>query len=55
LHNQQKDKGEDTSKQQVVVPVGLDFDNNDYFYVSGVNILKSNKNKNVLKKSCNRR
>ncbi|MGH9982779.1 MAG: hypothetical protein ACRD8W_02340 [Nitrososphaeraceae archaeon] len=34
--------------QQDVVPVGFDFDG-EYFYVSGMNILKSTKFKNVLK------
>jgi pyridoxamine 5'-phosphate oxidase family protein len=38
----------DTSIQPDVVPVGFDFDG-DYFYVGGMNILKSTKYKNVLK------
>src|SRR5919197_2989938 len=36
------------SIQPDVVPVGFDFDG-EYFYVSGMNILKSTKYKNVLK------
>jgi pyridoxamine 5'-phosphate oxidase family protein len=39
---------EDRSMQPDVVPVGFDFDG-DYFYVGGMNILKSTKYKNVLK------
>ncbi len=39
---------EDRSIQPDVVPVGFDFDG-DYFYVGGMNILKSTKYKNVLK------
>ena len=41
---------EDSNKlmQPDVVPVGFDFDG-EYFYVSGMNILKSTKYKNVLK------
>jgi pyridoxamine 5'-phosphate oxidase family protein len=39
---------EDTSIQPDVVPVGFDFDG-EYFYVGGMNILKSTKYKNVLK------
>lgn len=35
------------SMQPDVVPVGFDFD--DYFYVGGMNILKSTKYRNVLK------
>jgi pyridoxamine 5'-phosphate oxidase family protein len=38
----------DRSIQPDVVPVGFDFDG-DYFYVGGMNILKSTKYKNVLK------
>jgi pyridoxamine 5'-phosphate oxidase family protein len=34
--------------QPDVVPVGFDFDG-DYFYVGGMNLLKSTKYKNVLK------
>jgi pyridoxamine 5'-phosphate oxidase family protein len=41
-------KEEDRSIQPDVVPVGFDFDG-DYFYVGGMNILKSTKYKNVLK------
>jgi pyridoxamine 5'-phosphate oxidase family protein len=37
----------DRSIQPDVVPVGFDFDG-DYFYVGGMNILKSTKYKNVL-------
>jgi pyridoxamine 5'-phosphate oxidase family protein len=45
-------KEEDGSIQPDVVPVGFDFDD-DYFYVGGMNLLKSTKYKNVLKnKSC---
>ena len=36
------------SIQPDVVPVGFDFDGN-YFYVGGMNILRSTKYKNVLK------
>src|SRR5438067_13535091 len=36
------------SLQPDVVPVGFDFDG-DYFYVGGMNILKSTKYKNILK------
>src|SRR6266704_6487140 len=36
------------SVQPDVVPVGFDFDG-QYFYVGGINILKSRKYKNVLK------
>jgi pyridoxamine 5'-phosphate oxidase family protein len=39
---------EERSVQPVVVPVGFDFDG-DYFYVGGMNILKSIKYKNILK------
>ena len=35
------------SVQPDVVPVGFDFDG-DYFYVGGINLLKSTKYKNVL-------
>lgn len=38
----------ESSVQPDVVPVGFDFDG-DYFYVGGLNILKSTKYKNVLK------
>src|ERR687888_155918 len=41
-------KEEDRSIQPDVVPVGFDFDG-DYFYVGGMNILKSTKYKNVMK------
>jgi pyridoxamine 5'-phosphate oxidase family protein len=34
--------------QPDIVPVGFDFDG-EYFYVGGINILKSRKYKNVLK------
>jgi pyridoxamine 5'-phosphate oxidase family protein len=44
----EEQQGEDTSIQPDVVPVGFDFDG-DYFYVCGMNILKSTKYKNVLK------
>jgi pyridoxamine 5'-phosphate oxidase family protein len=46
--SKEKQQGEDTSIQPDVVPVGFDFDG-DYFYVGGMNILKSTKYKNVLK------
>ena len=36
------------SNQPDVVPVGFDFDG-EYFYVGGINILKSTKYKNILK------
>ena len=36
------------SVQPDVVPVGFDFDG-EYFYIGGINILKSTKYKNVLK------
>ena len=39
---------EEGSIQPDVVPVGFDFDG-EYFYVGGMNILKSKKYKNVLK------
>src|SRR5918998_2414350 len=41
-------EGEEGSIQPDVVPVGFDFDG-DYFYVSGMNLLKSTKYKNVQK------
>jgi pyridoxamine 5'-phosphate oxidase family protein len=41
-------QGEDTSIQPDVVPVGFDFDD-DYFYIGGMNLVKSTKYKNVLK------
>lgn len=41
-------EGEEGSIQPDVVPVGFDFDG-DYFYVGGMNLLKSTKYKNVLK------
>jgi pyridoxamine 5'-phosphate oxidase family protein len=50
--SKEEGQGKDTSIQPDVVPVGFDFDG-DYFYVGGMNILKSTKYKNVLKnKSC---
>jgi len=42
------DSSSEESMQPDVVPVGFDFDD-DYFYVGGMNILKSTKYKNVLK------
>jgi pyridoxamine 5'-phosphate oxidase family protein len=39
---------EERSLQSDVVPVGFDFDG-EYFYVGGMNILKSTKYKNILK------
>lgn len=39
---------EERSIQPDVVPVGFDFDGN-YFYVGGINLLKSTKYRNVLK------
>lgn len=39
---------EERSIQPDVVPVGFDFDDN-YFYVGGMNLLKSTKYRNVLK------
>jgi pyridoxamine 5'-phosphate oxidase family protein len=41
---------EEGSIQPDVVPVGFDFDG-EYFYVSGMNLLKSTKYKNVQKNS----
>src|SRR5918996_74497 len=43
-----KEEGEQESIQPDVVPVGFDFDE-EYFYVGGMNILKSTKYKNILK------
>lgn len=43
-----EEQGEDGFIQPDVVPVGFDFDG-EYFYVGGMNILKSTKYKNVLK------
>jgi pyridoxamine 5'-phosphate oxidase family protein len=43
-----KQKEEQGSIKPDVVPVGFDFDG-DYLYVSGMNLLKSTKYKNVLK------
>ena len=43
-----KEEGEQGSIQPDVVPVGFDFDG-EYFYVGGMNIVKSKKYKNVLK------
>jgi pyridoxamine 5'-phosphate oxidase family protein len=43
-----KEEGEQGSIQPDVVPVGFDFDG-EYFYIGGMNILKSTKYKNVLK------
>jgi pyridoxamine 5'-phosphate oxidase family protein len=40
-------EGIDTTRD--VVPVGFDFDGKYFYYVSGINILKSTKYKNVLK------
>ena len=48
LSKQEEQQGEDTSIQPDVVPVGFDFDG-DYFYVGGMNLLKSTKYKNVLR------
>jgi pyridoxamine 5'-phosphate oxidase family protein len=45
---EKQQRGEHTTIQPDVVPVGFDFDG-DYFYVGGMNILKSTKYKNVLK------
>jgi pyridoxamine 5'-phosphate oxidase family protein len=42
------DSSSDESMQPDVVPIGFDFDDN-YFYVGGMNILKSTKYKNVIK------
>jgi pyridoxamine 5'-phosphate oxidase family protein len=44
----QSSEEEEVSIQPDVVPVGFDFDG-EYFYVGGMNILKSKKYKNVLK------
>jgi pyridoxamine 5'-phosphate oxidase family protein len=43
-----KSSEEEGSIQPDVVPVGFDFDG-EYFYVGGMNIIKSKKYKNVLK------
>lgn len=43
-----KEEEENGSIQPDVVPVGFDFDG-EYFYVGGMNIVKSKKYKNVLK------
>ncbi|MDQ3838447.1 MAG: PPOX class F420-dependent oxidoreductase [Thermoproteota archaeon] len=40
--------GDERSIQPDVVPVGFDFDGN-YFYIGGMNLLKSTKYRNVLK------
>jgi pyridoxamine 5'-phosphate oxidase family protein len=45
---EQEEEEESGSAQPDVVPVGFDFDG-EYFYVGGINILKSTKYKNVLK------
>jgi len=43
-------KSADETSQPDVVPVGFDFDGK-YFYIGGMNILKSTKYKNILKNS----
>jgi pyridoxamine 5'-phosphate oxidase family protein len=43
-----KEEAENGSLQPDVVPVGFDFDR-EYLYVSGMNIMKSTKYKNILK------
>ena len=48
IASSKEQQGEDRSIQPDVVPVGFDFDG-DYFYVGGMNILKSTKYKNVVK------
>src|SRR5919106_3459233 len=45
---QEEQEGDGTSIQPDVVPVGFDFDG-DFFYISGMNLLKSTKYKNVLR------
>jgi pyridoxamine 5'-phosphate oxidase family protein len=45
---QEEEQEEQGSIQPDVVPVGFDFDGN-YLYVSGMNLLKSTKYKNILK------
>jgi pyridoxamine 5'-phosphate oxidase family protein len=45
---EEEQRGEDTSIQPDVVPVGFDFDG-DFFYIGGMNLVKSTKYKNVLK------
>jgi pyridoxamine 5'-phosphate oxidase family protein len=45
---EEQQRGEDTSIQPDVVPVGFDFDG-DFFYIGGMNLVKSTKYKNVLK------
>ena len=48
VFSEEKEEDKQRSVQPDVVPVGFDFDGK-YFYVSGINILKSTKYKNVLK------
>jgi pyridoxamine 5'-phosphate oxidase family protein len=45
---EEEEEEENGSIQPDVVPVGFDFDG-DYFYVGGMNILKSTKYKNIVK------
>ena len=47
---EEQQRGEDTPIQPDVVPVGFDFDG-DFFYIGGMNLVKSTKYKNVLKNS----
>ena len=46
--SKEEQQGQGTPIQPDVVPVGFDFDG-DYFYVGGMNLVKSTKYKNVLK------
>ena len=46
--SEEEQQRQGTSIQPDVVPVGFDFDD-DYFYVGGMNLVKSTKYKNVLK------
>jgi pyridoxamine 5'-phosphate oxidase family protein len=46
--SEEEQQRQGTSVQPDVVPVGFDFDD-DYFYVGGMNLVKSTKYKNVLK------
>jgi pyridoxamine 5'-phosphate oxidase family protein len=48
VFSEEKEEDKQGSIQPDVVPVGFDFDG-EYFYVSGMNLLKSTKYKNVIK------
>ena len=50
MFSEEKEEDKQGSIQPDVVPVGFDFDGKYFYYVSGINILKSTtKYKNVLK------